>query len=125
MIGWLAKIFLGANSWMSWLALVVVVGGLFGGVWYNGYSTASNKWELKYEQRERQIAQTTAIEQDRQWEANQRAKERERAMLDKLLLVQDELDKQLGVNANEAANDPDRDRIGISVDGVQRINRIK
>ena len=125
MIGWLAKIFLGANGWISWLALVVVVGGLFGGVWYNGYSLARGQGQLKYEQRERQIAQATAIEQDRQWEANQRAKEKERAMLDKLLLVQEELDKQLGVNANEANNDPDRDRIGVSLDGVLRIDRIK
>lgn len=121
----LSKLFSGPTSWIAWLVLITVIGGIFGGVWYNGYSTASKTWELKYEQRERAIAQATATEQDRQWQANQRAKERERIMLEQLLIVHGELEKQIEVNTNEASNDPDRDRIGINIDGVQRINRIK
>lgn len=124
-MGVIAKLFSGPTSWISWLVLIAVVGGVFGGVWYNGYSTASKTWELRYEQRERDIAQATAKEQDRQWQANQRAKERERVMLDQLLSLRDELENQIEVNEDEASQDPDRDRIGISIDGVQRIDRIK
>jgi hypothetical protein len=90
-----------------------------------GYSTASNSWSKKYDAREREIAQQVAIEQDRQWRANERAKQLETEIIEKLQDRERQLQLLLKDNANEANNDPNRDTIGISVDGVLRIDSIK
>lgn len=126
MLQFLAKLFLGSSySWIAWLVLVAVFTGYSGYVYHQGYSTASTKWELKYNTRELELARELAIEQDRQYQANQRAKELEARMINELQAREQELERLISENNKAASEDVNRDNIGLSRDSVQRLNQIK
>lgn len=107
----------------NWKLFVAIVGIL--GAFVFGYNLASDKWENKYNEREVQIATETAKEQDRQYRANERAKELEQKRIETIRDLESELNEINERNSEEAAADPDRDRIGVNADGVLRLNRIK
>jgi hypothetical protein len=106
-----------------WKLAVSVVGLL--AAFIGGYNLASSKWQDKYDRREIEIERQVAIEEDRQYQANQRAKEIEQRRIEEIQRLKGQLDVIYEDNLNEANVDPDRDRIGISIDGVQRLDRIK
>lgn len=114
-------------GWLSllkyWKLALGVVGLLV--AFIGGYNFASSQWQTKYDKREIEIERQVAIEEDRQYQANQRAKEIERKRIEEIQRLKDQLDVIYEVNLDEANVDPDRDRIGISIDGVQRLDRIK
>lgn len=101
-----------------------LVGGLIAGAFLLGWNISSSNWEKKYNVREREIAQATAIESDRQYLANERAKEIERKRIETIRNLELELDRVYKEIINEADTNPDRDSIGLSLGGVQRLNRI-
>lgn len=106
-----------------WKLALSVVGLL--AAFISGYNLASSKWQDKYDRREIEIERQVAIEQDRQYQANQRAKELEQARIEEIRRLNGQLDVIYEENLNEASVDPNRDAIGISLDGVQRLDRIK
>lgn len=113
---WLGPII---SNWKLFL-----VGGLIAGAFLLGWNISSSNWEKKYNVREREIAQATAIESDRQYLANERAKEIERKRIETIRNLELELDRVYKEIINEADTNPDRDSIGLSSSGVQRLNRI-
>lgn len=126
MLQFLAKLFLGSSySWIAWLVLVAVFSGYSGYVYHQGYSSASTKWELKYNTREMEIARELAIEQDRQYQANQRAKELELRRINELQAREKELESLINENNRQAGEAINRDRIGLDLDSVQRLDQIK
>lgn len=126
MLQTIAKLFLGSSySWIAWLVLVAVFTGYSGYVYYQGYSSASTKWELKYNTRELELARELAIEQDRQYQANQRAKELELRRINELQAREKELESLINENNRIAGEAINRDRIGLDLDSVQRLDQIK
>lgn len=126
MIQFLAKLFLGSSySWIAWLVLASVFAGYTGYIYHQGYSTASTKWELKYNTRELELARELAIEQDRQYQANQRAKELETRRINELKAKELELESLINANNTEATKSPNSGRIGLDLDSVLRLDQIK
>ena len=127
-IGLLAGL-LGGKTWLAWLvaggSVLAILGGTYAWIDHGGYKRAELKWTVKYEQREREIAELRFKELERQAYANDQAKADERAALEQLereFAALQELNQQL---LEEAAADPDRDNIGLSASAVDRLNRIR
>ena len=110
------------------IGLATVVIGLAGGAyWYvdhGGYNRAATEWSAKYNDRELALERQRLAELDRQALANDQAKANEVARLAQLRNELTALERQLQEQADEAANDPDADRVGLGADSVLRIDRI-
>lgn len=88
-----------------------------------GFDKADSAWQVKWDDRELQIAQQRADEHDRQDTINTNAKLRER---EELALRQQQLDDLQSFNSvlqAEAALDPERDRIAFDAAATDRYNR--
>jgi uncharacterized membrane protein len=108
------------------LGLLVLTNGAtawFSYSWTHAAVTAS--WEAKYEAREVAIADARAAEIERQNAAGNAAKVFERQRIAQIEAERDALQEQVDRLADEAAQDPDRDRIGLSPESVGRIGSIR
>ena len=128
MIALLARL-LGGKTWLAWLIVAALSAGALGGLYawvdHQGYARASAKWEKKYDAREAELQAARFKELDRQATANAEAKAREAERLAAEQRRVAELERQIAENDKAADADPNRDRIGIGADSVERLNRIR
>ena len=119
---------LGGSTLAAWAVVALLsVAGLGGAYFWaqnQGYQRATVEWSQKYDARELVLERQKLAELDRQAQANDRAKASEAKRIAQLRSDLAELERQLQEQAHEADNDPDRDRVGLSADGVRRINGI-
>jgi hypothetical protein len=119
---------LGAKPWLwglAALALVGSLGGIYAYIDHQGYKRASTEWALKYERRETELQKALIVEADRQAVANDSAKRREAERLAQAQAEIDALNAAIIEMDRAAEADPNRDRIGLGVDSVKRLNRIR
>lgn len=120
---------LGGKAWLAWLVVAFVgLGGLgaaYAYVDHSGYARASSGWTVKYDDLEAAVERASAAETARQSQANEAAKSAEASA------VQVEQDREASLEATitelqvEADSDPNKDRVGLGADSVNRLNRIK
>lgn len=105
------------------VALLVLVGGY---IWadHSGYNRAATEWSAKYSAREAELNKQRFDEAARQAAANDAAKATEQARITQLQTDMAALQQKLKEQADAADKDPDRDRVGLNVDSVRRIDGI-
>lgn len=120
---------LGGSTIAAWLVVGVLGLGAVGGAYlwasHHGYQRATLEWSVKYQEREAELQRLAFQELDRQAAANEAAKANEAARLAQLRNELSALERQLQEQSNAADNDPDAGRIGLSSDGVQRLNQLR
>ena len=120
---------LGGKTWLAWLIVAGLglgaVGGLYAYVDHQGYRRAEVKWSAKYDAREAALEAQRFKELDRQATVNAEAKAREAERLAAEQRRVDELEALIADLAAAADADPNRDRIGLGADSVDRLNRIR
>jgi len=128
MITILARL-LGGSTVAAWLVVGVLGATALGGAyWYaqnQGFQRATLEWSVRYAGREAELQRLAFQELDRQAAANDAAKANEAARLAQLRNELSALERQLQEQSNAADNDPDAGRIGLSADGVQRVDGIR
>jgi hypothetical protein len=120
---------LGGKTWLAWLIVagggLAALGGLYAYVDHQGYKRASAHWSQKYEARERALETQRFREIDRQATVNAEAKAREAERLAAERRRAAELEALIVDLSRAAEADPNRDRIGLGADSVDRLNRIR
>lgn len=128
MITFMARL-LGGSTIAAWLLLALAGAGAVGGAYWwadhQGYTRASTEAQVRYDKRELAIADAAEAERKRQADANTAAKANELARIKEMNDEMVELQSKIREQANEADQDPDRDRIGLSADSVRRLDAIR
>ena len=120
---------LGGKAWLAWLLVAGVGLGALGGVYafidHGGYRRATLEWTVKYDKREAELNAARFKELDRQASVNAAAKALEATRLAAEMARAAALEAIILENDLAAEIDPDKDRIGLGADSVDRINRIR
>lgn len=120
---------LGGKAWLAWLVAAGVglgaVGGLYAYVDHQGYARAEAKWSQKYDAREAELQAVRFRELDRQATANAEAKAREAERIASMEAEIAALEAVVVENDRGAEADPNRDRVGLGADSINRLNRIR
>lgn len=90
-----------------------------------GYNRAEAQWSAKYNQRENDLIRASMAEAKRQLEANQAAKKAEAERIAIIRAHNQALEIRIKELEDEAALDPDAERISLSPSAGVRINRVR
>lgn len=91
----------------------------------NGYNRAETKWSAKYAKRESDLIEASDKELNRQLAANNAAKKAEAERISIIRAQNQALEIRIKELEDEAALDPDADRIALSPAAGVRINRVR
>lgn len=120
---------LGGKAWLAWLVAAGVglasLAGLYAYVDHQGYARAEAKWSQRYDAREAELQAVRFRELDRQATANAEAKARETEIITALAAEIAALEAAATENDRGAEADPNRDRVGLGADSINRLNRIR
>lgn len=112
------------GNWIVYAVIAAAVAATLGYTYHLGHSSASAKWEAKYNAREVQIAEAHNAEVSRIAQANAMAKALEARRLADLEAANAALEKLIKEKSDEADADPDRDRPALSDSSRLRIDSI-
>lgn len=111
---------------LPWILLGLAIAAvMIAGVSYTkGYGHASAQAELRIARLQSEHAAAVRREQQRQLDVAAAVRRAAEQRINKILDERDALAGQLEDMANEALDDPAADRVGLSADGVRRLNRL-
>lgn len=108
------------------VAVILSLFGLYSYSLYNkGYHSAETKWTAKYTAREADLIEKADKERNRQLVANEMAKKAEAIRIAQLEAENQALEDLIRKQSDEAEQDPDANRNGVSDGSRMRIDAIR